>query len=115
EHHADLGAGQCENVSLVVAANQINNGPNKINQKQDERRPCRRHVIIKDALHVTHGALGGRGDQTFVKSEAQQQGGDNGENREAAFHSASSTVSNSNKHAIVNTTSYATSRAIQNR
>src|SRR5258708_39549122 len=72
-------------------------------------------MIIKDTLHVAHGALGGCDDQRFIKSEAEQQSGDNRENRESAFHSASSTVSNSSRHATVNTTSYASSKAIQNR
>src|SRR5258708_29971182 len=69
-----------------LGADKILNRGNEINEKQEKRCPCRRNVIVKDALHVTHGALGGSTDQSFVQSEAEQQGGDDGENRECAFH-----------------------------
>src|SRR5712692_7910855 len=89
EHDADFSRDKREDVGFRIAANQIGDRGYEIDQEQEERRPCRRNVIIKDALHVAHGAFGGRTDQSLIERKAEQRGGDNREDGESAFHSAS--------------------------
>src|SRR5512141_2417370 len=71
-------------------------------------------MVIEDPLDVAHGLLRGRDHHGRIQAVTQQQRSRNSENRESAFHSASKTVSNSKRQAVVKTTSYATSNAIQN-
>src|SRR5690349_11477109 len=70
-------------------------------------------MIIKDALHITHRLLGGSNHKGCIQSKAQQQCSCDREKCESTFHSASRTASNISRQAVVKTTSYATSKAIQ--
>src|SRR5690242_11242151 len=70
-------------------------------------------MIIKDALHITHRLLGGSNHKGCIQSKAQQQCSCDREKCESTFHSASRTASNISRQAVVKTTSYATSSAIQ--
>src|SRR6266576_4004667 len=72
-------------------------------------------MIIKNPLHIPHAAFSGSADERPVEGVAQQQSCNDRENRDYALHSASNTVSNRYKHAMVNTTSYASSSAVHTR
>src|SRR5437763_10682438 len=115
KYHADLSAYLREDIGFYVLANEIEQRSNKVNDEQKKSRPRGWHMVIEDALHVAHRPLGRSNHKSGVKPKTQQQGGDDCQDRKSAFHSASRTVSNNSKHAVVNTTSYATSNAIQKR
>src|SRR5438552_6660557 len=88
---------------------------NEIDGKQQESRPCRRHMIVEDALDVAHGLLGGRNHQSLTRRIAQESCHQASQDWERPFHSACNTDSNRSRQAIVHTTSWVASNTIQKR
>src|SRR5271155_479401 len=89
-------------------------GGAEVHEEEDHRCPRGRHVVIEDALDVTHGGLGGRRVHGQIKGQDKQNDRDDHRSREFSVHrcsraesySAWNTVSKSSRQTTVKMMSY---------
>src|ERR1041385_2694067 len=105
EDYAHFSRGGGQRIGFCAALPQVINGREKIAEKQREGDRGRRHVDIKNPLHVAHGFFSGRDDESLVSSVRQEGTAKSGKReKQFGFHSAFNTVSKSRKHAVVKIT-----------
>src|SRR5262249_54346219 len=107
KHYSHLSAGNGEGIRLRRALRQVPDGSEEVDAEEEGSRSGRGHVVIEDSLRVAHGGFRRSNDQSLVRSPGQKSQGDQQKKIEDwRFHSAFSTVSNSNRETVVYTTPY---------